>query len=82
MMYPKIKYAKPVNDYTLEIIFDNKFTKTYDITPLLKKEIFAPLKNPSFFKNVRVEKGGYAVIWDQNIDISEHELWINGTKTP
>ena len=81
-MYPKIKYAKPINDYTLEIIFDNEFTKTYDITPLLKKEIFAPLKNPSFFKNVRVEQGGYAVIWDQNIDISEHELWINGTKMP
>jgi hypothetical protein len=40
--------------------------------------MFAPLKNPSFFKNVKVETGGYAVYWNDNIDISEYELWKNG----
>ncbi len=44
--------------------------------------MFAPLKNSFFFKNVRVEQGGYAIFWDQNIDISEYELWMNGENTP
>jgi hypothetical protein len=81
-MHPKIKSAKAVGEYTLEIVFDNQYKKRYNIAPLLKKEMFAPLKNSFFFKNVRIEQGGYAIFWDQNIDISEHELWINGEDTP
>jgi len=40
--------------------------------------MFAPLKNSSFSKNVKVEAGGYAVYWNDMIDISEYELWKNG----
>jgi len=49
-----------------------------DVSRLWDNEMFAPLKNPSFFKNVKVETGGYAVYWNDNIDISEYELWKNG----
>ena len=80
-MYPKVKSAKTVGECTLEIVFDNQHKKRYNIAPLLKKEMFAPLRNPVFFKNVQVEQGGYAVFWDQIIDISEYELWVNGEKT-
>ncbi len=38
----------------------------------------SPLKNPAFFKSVSIEKGGYALAWGNEIDISEHELWMNG----
>jgi len=31
-----------------------------------------------FFKNVKVEAGGYSVYWNDKIDISEYELWKNG----
>lgn len=41
-------------------------------------EMFAPLKNTALFKAVQVEKGGYAVYWNSEIDISEYELWRNG----
>lgn len=41
--------------------------------------MFSPLKNQAFFKNVKVEPGGYAVYWNDMIDISEYELWKNGT---
>jgi len=36
------------------------------------------LKNPVLFKSVRVEKGGYAIFWNDDIDISEYELWKHG----
>ncbi|QTA83301.1 DUF2442 [Desulfonema limicola] len=41
--------------------------------------MFSALKNPAFFKNVQIEPGGYALIWNQDIDISEYEIWKNGT---
>jgi hypothetical protein len=58
--------------------FSDGIIKRYDITRLLSKEMFSPLKDPAFFKNVKVETGGYAVFWNTDIDISEYELWKNG----
>ena len=78
MHYPKIQSAKAINNHVLSIEFSNNEQKCYDIVPLLEKEMFLPLKNPDFFKNVHVETGGYAIFWNDDIDISEYELWING----
>ena len=78
MQYPKIQTAVPTDNHTLIIEFDNQKTKKYDVTPLLENEMFYLLKEPSFFNNVRVESGGYAVVWNADIDISEYELWIHG----
>lgn len=78
MKSPKIKSATAVDNQTLLIEFDNKQKKVYNIQHLLSREMFAPLKNSAFFKSVQVEKGGYAVVWSSEIDISEYELWNNG----
>lgn len=78
MRHPKINSAKAVDDHTLLIEFDNSSKKLYDIRPLLEKEMFFPLKNFSFFKNVQVDAGGYAVFWNDDIDLSEYELWTHG----
>ena len=82
MIYPRIQSAKAVDSHTLVIEFNNKQKKKYDITPLLERNMFAPLKNPALFKAVQVEQGGYAVVWNSNIDISEYELWTHGQTMP
>ncbi len=82
MNYPKVLSAKAIDDNTLLVEFDNRQKKKYDVSPLLQKEMFLPLKNPAFFKEVKVEQGGYAVVWNNNIDISEYELWKNGQELP
>jgi hypothetical protein len=59
--------------------FENHEKRQYDVKPFLNNEMFADLKNIAFFKNVKVEQGGYAVSWNDDIDISEYELWRNGS---
>ncbi len=78
MRIPKIRNAVASDHRTLIILFTNGEQKIYDVSKLWDIDIFEPLKNPSFFKNVKVEKGGYAVYWNDMIDISEYELWKNG----
>ena len=78
MPYPKVQSVEAIDDHTLLVTFDNTQIKTYDVTPLLEKEMFAPLRNPALFKSAQVEQGGYAVVWNNDIDISEYELWRNG----
>ena len=82
MTYPRIKSAEAIDNHTLVILFNNNKKKKYDITPLLEKEMFAPLKDYALFKAVEVEQGGYAIVWNSNIDISEYELWTNGKALP
>lgn len=82
MNVPRIIAATAVDNYTLLVQFDNDQRKKYNIIQLLSKEMFAPLKNAALFKSVRVEEGGYAVAWNNDIDISEHELWVHGDALP
>lgn len=78
MNAPKIIAAAAVDDHTLVVQFDNNEKRRYNITPLLSKAMFAPLRNIALFKSVKVERGGYAVAWNDEIDISEYELWVHG----
>lgn len=78
MQYPKIRCAKVISDRILRVEFTNQTIKDYDISPLLEKSMFAPLKQPAFFKSFSIEAGGYGVVWNEDIDISEYELWQNG----
>ncbi|MGC9387355.1 MAG: DUF2442 domain-containing protein [Hydrogenovibrio sp.] len=82
MQYPRIKSASAIDNHTLMVEFDNNEMKKYDVSPLLNKEMFAPLNNPVLFKAVKVEQGGVAVVWNSEIDISEYELWKHGQTMP
>lgn len=76
--YPKIKQVKAIEGKRLLVTFNNDVKKIYDCSPLLDDPIFRPLLNDAFFKSVKEEKHGYGVIWSDELDLSESELWING----
>jgi len=79
MRPPKITAARVVSDRVLVVEFAGGESRRYDISALLAREAFAPLKNPALFKAVTVEPGGYAVSWGADIDLSENELWRGGS---
>ena len=78
MVIPKIVAVQAINDRTLMIEFSNHEFKQYEITHLLEKSLFKPLAHPAFFKNFQIEPGGHALVWNEDIDLSEYELWRNG----
>ena len=80
MNFPKIVKVSPLADKKLNVLFDNGKTKTYDCKKLLQRPEFALLNEERFFKSVKVDAGGYGISWNDNIDISEYELWTNGIK--
>jgi hypothetical protein len=78
MQVPKIVAAKAIGPTTLVIEFTNYEIKQYDICGLLNKPMFFPLRELTFFKSFSIEPGGYGLVWNDEIDISEYELWKNG----
>ncbi len=79
MKPPKIHAVCATENHLLLVEFENHEKRQYDVKPLLNNEMFADLKNVAFFKNVKIEQGGYAVSWNDDIDICEYELWCNGS---
>lgn len=79
---PKIESVTTISASELLVRFDNTQQKIYDITPLLSLQRFEPLRNPAFFRGVCVDPGGYGISWNDDIDLSEFELWTRGKEVP
>ena len=75
---PRIKTVEVIVHNQLLICFKNGVEKLYDCTLLLSRPQFHFLKDPAFFRTVRVDTGGYGISWNDDIDLSEYELWTNG----
>ena len=77
-MFPKIKSIQPLEGKKLLVIFDNDVKKIYDCVCLFSEDVFYPLKDEALFRNVKIDPGGYGISWNEEIDLSEAELWISG----
>ena len=76
--YPKVISVFPKSNHRLLVTFDNGMRKLYDCTPLMETETFSPLKEDWLFRSVRADLGGYGISWNDELDLSESELWENG----
>lgn len=77
--YPKIVFAKAIDELLIEIRFDDGTTKFYNFYEFVKKHNFRELENFGFFKSFSIASGGYGIVWNDEIDIAESELWLNGS---
>lgn len=80
MNAPRIKSVTPLKEKRLLITFVNGVQKIYDCQWLLNLERFQLLKNEAFFKAVTVDPGGYGISWNEEMDLSEYELWNRGVE--
>ena len=73
----KIQSVKSLENKKLLVKFENGVEKIYDCSQLLHLDVFQLLKNEAFFKSVKVDAGGYGISWNDDMDLSEYELWVN-----
>jgi hypothetical protein len=76
--HPRIQSVKPRSGKTLLVTFENGYQKVYDCTPLLQSEVFRPLQDEAIFRCAHADSHGYGVVWNDDIDLAESEIWING----
>ena len=80
MEFHTIKSIKPLENMILEVVFFNGEIKKYDVKNIIKKhEVFKDLENKELFDKVKVDIGGYGISWNEDIDLSSEEIWVNGT---
>ena len=72
--FQKVIIAKPLKDYRLYIEFDDGVSGTIDLSDRLDKEIFASLKDFSFFNLVSLDHNG-APCWPNEADLAPDALY-------
>lgn len=74
-MKPKAIDVKPLNNYILEIKFENGEKKYFDVKPYLEFKKFDELKDEKIFKTVKI--AGLSIEWKNGVDICPDELYNN-----
>lgn len=74
-MNPKAIDVKVLNDYELEITFDNNEKRKFDVKPYFKFKQFGELKDDKKFQSVKI--AGLSIEWENGADICPNELYNN-----
>lgn len=79
----KIKRITALSDMKLLVEFKNGINKLYDVHRLMDSyDYFKPLEDPELFRKASADYNGSGVIWNEDLDVSEWELWNNGVEIP
>ena len=72
----KVISVKANDDFTLDIEFNDRSLKRFDMTPYLDYPVFRKLKDLDYFKNVNIAFD--TVQWSDEQDISPDTLYLEG----
>jgi Protein of unknown function (DUF2442) len=75
-MNPHVKSVRALDDYELEVSFENGERRRFDVKPFLSRGIFVRLKNPALFRAVRAVAG--SIEWPGGLDLSYDTLYVGG----
>lgn len=59
----------PQEDYRLEIVFDDGERAIVDVKPLMKRQVFKPLMDKAFFRQVKIDRKFGGVQWPNGADV-------------
>ena len=62
-------------DFRLILDFDDGTRKTVDIKPLLTGPLFAPLRDPAYFRRVSIDPVCGTVVWPNGADFAPEALY-------
>jgi hypothetical protein len=79
-MNPYVRDVHPLDDYRLEVLFENGERRIFDVKPLIYRGIFVRLQNRALFQAVRVVAG--SVEWPGGLDLSYDTLYLEGQPAP
>ena len=75
-MNPYVKSVRALDDFELEVSFENGESRRFDVKPYLGRGIFVQLRDRARFQAARVIAG--SVEWPGGLDLSYDTLYLDG----
>ena len=73
-MMIKVTAVKALDNYKLELSFNTGEVRVFDVAPYLNKGIFTELRDPSYFRLVRLAFG--SIVWLNDQDFGPESLYV------
>lgn len=77
-----VTHAEPVDDHTLRLRFDDGVQRVVDLSHVMFGAMGEPLKEPKFFRRVRVDAELRTVVWPNGFDLDPEVLHGDFEPTP
>jgi hypothetical protein len=74
-MTPRLEHAEYLREYTIRVRFADGVEGDVDLRDELWGEVFAPLKDPAAFKQLRLNQELNTVVWPTGADLSPEFLY-------
>jgi hypothetical protein len=74
MQLPRPQFVTPIDDYKLDISFNNGEFKRLDMTPYLAYPAFAALREVPLFMQAKVAHN--TIVWTDEIDIAPESAYL------
>ena len=75
MLTPNLLSVIPRDDYHLELHYVTGEKKLFNVAPYIMGSWFGELRDPSYFRAVRLLPDGYHIEWPHEQDLAPHELY-------
>lgn len=76
----RVTDAEPLDNYRLRVTFNDGLVRDVDCSFLLRGPLGEPLRDPDYFRQVRVDEEARTVIWPNGLDPAPELL--HGDDTP
>jgi hypothetical protein len=63
-----------VGPYTVRVRFDDSTEQVVDLEPVLHGELYAPLRDPQYFRQVRLDSETKTLVWPNGADFDPYIL--------
>ena len=70
-----IKTFKIIGPQIIEVVFENNILKTINLAPVLYGEMYGPLKDADFFKQVKLDEEVQTLVWPNGADFDPSMLY-------
>jgi len=70
----RVVRAEPLPGYRLRVEFNDGVVREVDLSGQLRGEMLEPLRDPEFFRQVRVDEESRSVVWPNGLDLDPEVL--------
>jgi hypothetical protein len=71
----QIKNFRIVKPYTIDVIFNDGVQKQINFLPILKGEMYGPLKDLAYFEKVCLDHEAHTISWPNGADFDPEMLY-------
>jgi hypothetical protein len=71
----EIKAAEVIGPHALRLTFEDGVVRDVDLSEITEGQIFGPLRDPAFFKQVRINPDFETVEWPNGADFDPETLY-------